>query len=206
MRAYHTLVFGNSGSGKTTYLREMHDTFPDETSGGISIWINHNKESVPDGRGFDSATTVSDYQSLVDAVEAGYKRINYHVPQETGITHVRSIAYHVTRQPVQAIVDESQNVLPDGQEDSELAVGLHEDRDEGVKWVLATQDPSDLDYPPVKQCAYYVAVGEPSAFMEGFLRYFSINREDLPDSRFSYVVMDRTMNVIAEGKTQSRYA
>ena len=50
MQAYHTLVAGDSGGGKTTYLREAHDTYP-----GLSIWIDHSDDGV-DGIGLRDAS------------------------------------------------------------------------------------------------------------------------------------------------------
>ncbi|ELZ78105.1 hypothetical protein C455_10498 [Haloferax larsenii JCM 13917] len=116
--------------------------------------------------------------------------------------------YHeATGFPTQVVFDEAHNVLPDGEVESDNPVKkmLHEDRDKALKVVIATQDPSDLEYTPIKQCKYWVWVGEWAVFHDGFLRYFSIPRDDLPTEPYQYVVFDKRMNVLHRAETQEVY-
>lgn len=198
MNAEHTLVCGDSGGGKTTLMREMHQTFD-----GVSIWINHNSERVP-GR---SVSTIND---LKDAVRSGDSRINFEVPGGAALTAVeaaRSVAYHTIDGRMQLIVDEGHNLLPDGDvdKDNPLKQALHEDRSERVRVVVATQDPSDLAYTPIKQVQYITWCGGWSVFHDGFIRYFSIPRDDLPTAPYEYVVFDKRMQVVTRSETKEQY-
>lgn len=195
MRAEHALICGDSGGGKTTLMREMHQTFE-----GVSIWINHNSERVP-GRSVDTVTELS------NAVEGGARRINFQGSALGAIQAARSVAYHVIDGRTQIIVDEAQNHLPDGSIDADnpLKQALHEDRSEGVRVVVATQDPSDLAYTPIKQVQYISWVGGWSVFHDGFIRYFSIPRDELPTAPYEYVVFDKRMNVQHRGKTKEKF-
>jgi DNA helicase HerA-like ATPase len=197
MNNRHALICGDSGGGKTTLMREMHSTFE-----GVSIWINHNDERVP-GR------SVSSVSELDTAVKSGANRINYVCRDAlAGIEAARSVAYHTVDGRVQIIADEAQNLLPDGDVDDEnsLKQALHEDRDEGVRVVVATQDPSDLEYTPIKQCNYFTWVGGWSVFHDGFIRYFSIPRDLLPTEKYKYAIFDKRMNMVASGETKEEYA
>lgn len=198
MKAWHTLVAGDSGSGKTSLLRETHDRYPGRT-GGVSVWINHNGERVP-------GETVRSFDGLVAAVRDGVDTIDYRTDQATGVTHARSLGYHELDHPLQIITDEAQNVLPDGEPQAELGMGLHEDRDEAIKHVLCSQSPQSLAYTPLKQCKYFTWVGQPAAFHEGFFRYFGIDAEQLPDERFKYHVLDKQFQIVATGRTSEKYS
>lgn len=195
MRAEHALICGDSGGGKTTLMREMYQTFE-----GVSIWINHNSERVP-GRSVSTVTELS------NAVEGGTRRINFQGAAIGAIQAARSVAYHVIDDRVQIIVDEAQNFLPDGSVDADnpLKQALHEDRSEGVRVVVATQDPSDLAYTPIKQVQYISWVGGWSVFHDGFIRYFSIPRDELPTAPYEFVVFDKRMNVQHRGKTKEKF-
>ncbi|WP_042666108.1 ATP-binding protein [Haloferax sp. ATB1] len=204
MQAYHTVVTGDSGGGKTTLLREMQAEFP-----GLSIWVNFTNTDGITGRDLDDAATV---RSVGEARASDATRLNWVTdsPLETA-RQARTVAheYHeATGFPTQVIFDEAQNVLPDGEVDSDNPVKrmLHEDRDKALKVVIATQDPSDLDYTPIKQCKFWVWVGEWAVFHDGFLRYFSIPRDDLPTEPYQYVVFDKRMNVLHRAETQEAYA
>lgn len=196
MKAEHALVCGDSGGGKTTLMREMHQTFD-----GVSIWINHNSERVP-GR---SVSTVTE---LANAIEAGARRINLTTSDAlAAVEAARSVAYHVVDGRTQIVVDEAHNLLPDGSVDADnpLKQSLHEDRSEGVRVVVATQDPSDLAYTPIKQVQYITWVGGWSVFHDGFIRYFSIPRDELPTEAFEYVVFNKRMEVEYRGETEEQY-
>lgn len=197
MQAEHTLICGDSGGGKTTLMREMHQSF-----GGVSIWINHNSERVP-GR---SVSTVSE---LENEIRSGATRLNLSAGNAlAAVEAARSVAYHVVDGRTQIIADEAHNLLPDGdvETDNSLKQALHEDRSEGVRVVVATQDPSDLAYTPIKQVQYITWVGGWSVFHDGFIRYFSIPREELPKEPFEYVIFNKRMEVVYRGETKEQYA
>lgn len=198
MNAEHTLICGDSGGGKTTLMREMHQTFD-----GVSIWINYNSERVP-GR------SVSSVSELDNAVRSNANRIAFEIAADTALAAVeaaRSVAYHSIDGRTQLLIDEAQNLLPDGDVDADnsLKQALHEDRSEGVRVVVATQDPSDLAYTPIKQVQYITWVGEWSVFHDGFIRYFSIPRDDLPVEPYEYVVFDKRMSVVTRDTTKERF-
>jgi len=203
MQAYHTLVAGDSGGGKTTLMRQMHAEY-----NGLSIWINHTGADGLSGRHLDSAATV---RSASEARQSSAARLNWVTSEPVEpAREARQVAheYHdATGYPVQVVVDEAHEVLPDGKVDVDNPVKrmLHEDRDRALKVVIATQDPSDFDYTPIKQCKYWVWVGEWSVFHDGFLRYFSIPRDELPTAPYEYVVFDKRMEVLHRGKTEERY-
>lgn len=205
MKAKHTGVFGDSGGGKTTKMREYHATFP-----GLSIWINHNSERVPDGKGFDHATTVYSYDELLEAVYDGYTAINYVVSDRLeGIEHARSIGYNVIDSgSVQIIVDEVHEIWPDEDVDNAVKNVMHEDRDEDIRLMFATQDPSDLKpYTPLKQTKWFVWCGEWNGFHEGFLNAHSwFPKNKLPTEDYNYVVIDKRGNILSKGKTNPEYA
>jgi hypothetical protein len=113
-----------------------------------------------------------------------------------------------TGYPFQVIVDEAQDeALPDGSTtpDTPVKRGLHQDRDHGGKWVVASQDPSDLHYTPLKQCQWYCWVGPWATFHEGFIRYFNIDKSTLPTADYQYVVLDKQMSPVYQGETDPTY-
>lgn len=191
MDAHHVIVLGDSGSGKTTHLRAMHDAFGDRT-GGTSMWLNHVGERVPGRR-------VGGFEGLREAVAEGVPAVDYRgAAPGAMVTHARSVAYHEAERPLQIIVDEAQAVLDS---DSELNEGLHRDRDEGVKWVVSTQDPGDVLVSGLKQARHYVWVGEPAMFHSGIFNYLGLPRDELPDERFRYAVIDKSGTVVYRGET-----
>jgi len=210
MQAYHTGVFGDSGGGKTTLLREMHDRF-----GGPSIVVDVTDSGVKGFAGIKVAS-VSDAQKAVkgarswDSVRIVWKTTAGDMAMRDG-RKIRQFAKKLASAsgaPVQVIIDEAHNVIPDGTDVSQnpYAAMLHEDRDDGIKVVVSTQDPQDLAYGPLKQATRYVWVGRWSSFHEGFFRYFRIDTSDLPDEPYHYVTLNRRMNVVERGETKPEYA
>jgi hypothetical protein len=124
----------------------------------------------------------------------------------------RSVAHDYHRQtgyPTQVIADGAQDgMLPDGdvEADNPLKRMLHEDRDKALKVQVATQDPQDLEYTPLKQCRYWVWVGEWSTFHRGFINYFDLPKSELPTEPYQVVVFDKRMNVLHRTETKEEYA
>lgn len=207
VQAYHTLVAGDSGGGKTTLLREMYDTYP-----GLSIWIDHSRTGV-DGIGAADLEDAAVVRSGVEARRADATRLQWRCddPVEAGAQVLQFVReYHeATGHPSQVIVDEAQDqALPDGDVDNDNPIKwmLHQGRDERIKVVIASQDPQDLAYTPLKQCRFWTWVGGWSVFHEGFLRYFSIPTGELPTNRFQYVTLNKRMDVVDRGSTKEEYA
>jgi len=203
VKAYHALLTGDSGGGKTTLARELHADSP-----WTSIWINHNAERVPDGRSQADATTVRSARAVREAVQAGHTAINYRTTDvHAGVQTARSIGYYETSTPVQIVVDEAQEHLPESPDpENPIKRGLHQDRDMGIRYLLLTQDPSDLPYTPLKQMQYWTWVGPWSTFHDGFIRYFGLPREDLPTEPYQYAVMNKRAEVVYRGETDERFA
>jgi hypothetical protein len=203
MQAYHTLVTGDSGGGKTSLCRELHLKAP-----YISVWVNHTAERVPDGRSRADAKTVRSRKSLRQAVDSGHTAINFRTTDaHKAIQAARGVGWYQTDEPLQIIVDEASGVMPDGcDNDNPLKRCLHQDRDRGVRALVVTQDPSDLDYTPLKNVKYWAWCGAWSTFHDGFIRYFNIPRDELPDEPHAYTVFDKRMSVLYRGETQEAYA
>jgi hypothetical protein len=111
--------------------------------------------------------------------------------------------------PTQVVADEAQDgMLADGDVEADTPIKrmLHEDRDEALKIQVATQDPQDLEHTPLKQCKYWVWVGEWSTFHRGFLNHFNLPREELPTEPYQVVVFDRRMNVLHRTETKEACA
>jgi DNA helicase HerA-like ATPase len=203
-QAYHTLVTGDSGGGKTTRLREMHAEYR-----GLSVWIDHTGTDGIDGRALEDAETVT---SEREARRASSTRLRWRcsdpLPAVAAARRVLRDYHAETGHPSQLIVDEAQDqALPDGiDSDNPLKQSLHQDRDQRTKVVVATQDPSDLNYTALKQCRWFTWVGPWSTFHDGFLRYFSIPRDDLPTERFEWVRFDKRMKPVARGETKEQYS
>lgn len=190
MDCYHTCVVGDSGEGKTTLLREYHADFR-----GYSVWIDHEGVEGIDGRQGEEYATVESVRELqsVSATRIRFRTSDPTTALERCRDHLRGV-YDRTGYPVQVIVDEAQGVMPEGDDydsGNVLAKMLHEDRDDGVKVVPASQDPQDLARKPIKQCRYLTWVGVPHPNHKGFARYYDLVNADLPTERFEYVVFEK---------------
>jgi len=205
VQAHHTLVTGDSGGGKTTLMREMYATYP-----GLSIWIDHNGVSGISGTDVDDAETVT---SEAEARRSSATRIRWRTSDPLAAAGAaRRVAHQYHERsgyPSQLIVDEAQDgILADGEVETGNPVkqALHQDRDHRLKVVVASQDPTDLEYTPLKQCQYFTWVGPWSTFHDGFIRYFSIPRDELPTEPYRWVSFDKRMNPIDSGTTKEEYA
>lgn len=188
MKAHHVLVAGSSGGGKTTLARQYHAEFE-----GSSIFLTTKK---------NERTAERDPPTRIRKSSCTYPK-DVHIAREWALKREGA---------VQVIVDEADSAMPDSESKSgpgsgnPLREGLHKDREERIKYVVCTQDPSDLYYPPLKQCQHFVFVGEPAMWMEGFFRYFNIPREDVEALEdYEYVVMTRSGKVVYKGRTDPKY-
>lgn len=192
MKAYHVCVGGPSGGGKSTYLRELHAEYD-----GLSVFLTTKD---------DETTAVHDPPRRIVRSPASY-------PDD--IAQVREWARD-RPESVQVIVDEAQNApsFRDKQgADGPVRKGLHEDRDQAVKWVIATQNPQDLrtsanNYGPVQQCVSFVWVGPTRTWHSGFLNWLSIDAGELPDDDHEVAVIEPSdpPHVVHRTKTKRKYA
>jgi hypothetical protein len=113
----------------------------------------------------------------------------------------------------QVIVDECQNAptFKDGA-DGPTRKMLHEDRERGVKCVLATQNPQDLRtsewrYGPLQQCQYFVWVGPARTWHRGFREWLHVEADMLPNENFDYAVIEPSdpPKVAHSGVTDPQY-
>lgn len=213
VKAHHTCVVGDSGSGKTTLVRQIHEEFEK----GPSLWVNHSGEMNVAGT---VARSPGELKQVVTRAESIQNlRVNYkpNVDAKEACAVARAWAKELRRYsgfPVQVVVDEAVAVLPDSESESgpgnPVRDGLHEDRDQKIKWVLATQDPMDLFYPPIKQCRQIIWVGIPSPFHQGFASYFNLAKGAMPTQEYAYRVFRKERpfewTPVYEGTTEERYA
>lgn len=194
VNAEHELVAGPSGGGKTTLLREKHARWD-----GPSVFL----------------TTKKGERSALSDPPRRVRKPSAHYPGD--IQQARDWAREHD-ETVLVIVDEAQNApsFTDGQ--GPVKDGLHEDRSAGVKWVVATQNPQDLNtrengYGPIQQCQYWVWAGPLKTWHEGFFQ--SNGMADMislmPSANYEYVVLDPTASlaprerVVHRGETDSRF-
>lgn len=192
MQAYHTLVAGPSGGGKTTRLRQMHAEYK-----GCSIFL----------------TPKSNERKAQHDPPARIRNSSAHYPADVEKARQWAAGRDET---VQIIVDEAQNCPSfrdaDGA-DGPVRDGLHEDRDKGIKWVLATQNPQDLrtnanNYGPIQQCRWFVWVGESRTWHSGFRDWLQLDPEQLPDEDYEVAVIEPSdpPRVIHRTRTEKVYA
>lgn len=208
-QAYHTLIAGSSGGGKSTLARQAHAEFR-----GPSAFLttkSRGRESGVQGhevsgrKALDTATKQADRWERL--------RVKWYNASYPEATHaVRRWAHDVadySGYPVQVIVDECQET-PLSDSEGALKEGLHQDRDVPIKWVPVTQSPQDLKesrgYAGINQCQYITWVGPAMTFHKGFIEYYSLKGK-LPREKYRYHVVRPTNppTVIHRGVTEKRY-
>jgi hypothetical protein len=201
MKAYHTLVTGSSGGGKTTLLRELHETFP-----GLSIWVNHSGESGVAGKRASGQQAMRSSDRNLINLQVGDADSGCELAREFAREYTSATGY-----PAQIIVDEAHNTsLSDGE--GALKQGLHEDRDHRIKWVPATQSPQDLKesrgYPGINQCQWIVWVGTSKTFQSGFINHYNLDDAGLPEEQYKFhkILPSRPPRVVYKGETKREFA
>lgn len=210
MQERHALLTGDSGSGKTTRAREVHANCP-----SMSIVVNHSDESgfagetvttmkaaVKATKQFD---TVSDVRLnlKVDDVDKGLR-----IAQRYGVDMFDTFQSNPNFNGVQVIVPEGHKALPEGKTPKEHPGKwmAHQGRSSGIKLILESQTPRFFDYASLPQFPYWVWVGPPAGFHDGFLNAHSwIPEEKLPRERYHYVTMDKRGNILFKGKTSETF-
>lgn len=189
--AEHLLVCGPSGGGKTTYLRQLHAQH-DGASAFLTTKPNERtaQNSHPQHRRYRESSC--SYPGAIEPVRDAAR-------SESGVAQV--------------IVDEVDTAptFADG-ENGPVRRMLHDDRELGVKCVIATQNPQDLHtsqwkYGPLQQCEYVVWVGPVKTWHTGFTDWLDVDRSQLPDENYTYVVIDPSAppQVVYEGRTDPQY-
>lgn len=184
-QATHCLVTGSSGGGKSTLLREMHDTFS-----GISVFLT--VKSNERKAAHEPPRRITESSCSYDGAIARTRQWAKERPER-----------------VQIIVDEcQQSGLANGE--GPLVDGLHEDREDNIKWVPCTQSPQSLSdgYTALQQCESIYWVGTAKTFHDGFFRYYSLQDIDFPQEPYSYVKIKPTKppKVVGPAKTKEKYA
>lgn len=207
MIPYHTLLTGSSGGGKTSKAREWHDT-----AQGCSLFLttkddegNVTGKPVRGRRALDSA--VAKAREMTD-VRCKWLGASYDADLRIARAWARDV-WEYRGWPVQIIVDEcSESGLAKGE--GPINEGLRKDRDHGIKWVPATQDPQDLEqgYGAIKQCEWVVWCGPLKTFHKGFRIYYNLPRELFPTERYETVTFELTdpPQVAHRGRTKKRYS
>lgn len=187
MQADNTLVVGAQGTGKTTYLRQLHASFK-----GQSAFLTTKKGETK---------AAYDPPRRLRKSPASYP---------TDLKAARQWARE-ERGPTQIIVDEAQNAPSFRVGDGPVRDGLHQDREAGVRWVIATQSPQDLHtsqnaYGPIQQCTYFIWVGPPNSWHDGFIRHHGLDGV-LPTElyRFHVIRPTRPPRVVFRGRTNPEY-
>jgi hypothetical protein len=188
------IVSGGQGSGKTTYLREMHARYD-----GCSVFM----------------TTKGGERKAHDRPPKRVRKSSAVYPED--IRRVREWA-HDRSEEVQVIIDECQNAPTFTTGDGPIQTMLHEDREAGVKTVIATQSPSDLrtkenGYAPVQQCDWWVWCGPLKSWHAGFFNANGLSdvKRLMPTEKYKYAVLKPIESlppeeqVVDRGSTDKRF-
>jgi len=192
--ANHLAVAGPSGGGKTTFLSETHSRFD-----GYSIFLTTKpRETKPEKNG-----------------PARQRKSSCSYPED--IRRARKWALQQDA-PVQIVVDESQNAPSFQSGEGPLSDGIREDREAGVRWSVATQNPqawnNDQDgYGLVQQCNFWVFCGPAKDWHVGFFRANNMSglEDYLPTENHQYVVINPVAalsskeKIVDTGRTSKQY-
>lgn len=190
VRAEGEVVAGPSGGGKTTLLREKHARHD-----GPSIFL----------------TTKPNERKAQSNPPMRVRKSSCVYPEDIRKAREWAIGRDET---VQVIVDEVDNAptFLNG-DNGPVRKMLHEDREQGVKPVLATQNPQDLrtsqwNYGPLQQARYFIWVGPGRTWHKGFREWLNLDAEQLPSENFEYVVIEPSdpPEIIFEGRTKERFS
>lgn len=210
--AEHAFVWGDSGGGKTTLLREMHAEVD-----GVSVFCDHafdgSDESRTDGfKGYEAAG-----RQRMDSVVGMYDdwgevRIVYRSAAQSSAQALGECVDWARTVPasVQIIADELDAVMPD--DDSTTATNpakwaYRRGRSAGIKVVGATQTPQGMDYNALRSAKWWACVGAPSGLHEAFLDAHSwMPSEALPVRNYQYLVYDKQGEPRYRGETDPRYS
>jgi len=200
MEEKHVFLTGSSGGGKTSHLKMMY-----RDHDGIAVWVNHGDRSAGLPGWIERVESFEAIARRIEACESIEEvrslRLIYDCPSDTAaIAPLKRLAKRVSdhfsnRVCTLIAVDECAPLLPDDDEDSArennpLAWLFHEGRDLNCKVAVATQDPGEVSYTPVKNLKWLVWAGKSKMFHRGFKQYWGLQDLDLPRENHKYVVMD----------------
>lgn len=167
------IVCGGQGSGKTTLLREMHAKYS-----GPSIYL----------------TTKKNERTAANNPPMRIRKSSCSYPKDIKDAREWAQQYDDT---VQVIIDECQNAPTFIDGDGPTRKMLHEDREAGVKTVIATQSPDDLrtnkrNYAPVQQCDVWIWVGPLKSWHVGFIQANGLSdmTDHMPQEKYEYVAFE----------------
>jgi len=181
------IVSGGQGSGKTTYLRKVHAKYD-----GASIFLTTKK---------NERKAEKDPPHRIRKSSASY-------PED--IAKAREWARRKDG-TTQVIIDECQNAPTFIDGDGPIREMLHEDREAGVKTVIATQAPGDLrtdkrNYAPVQQCDWWVWVGPLKSWHVGFFNANGLSdmKQYMPTEKYLYCVFEPIESMSPEDRIKYR--